>query len=207
VIIRSHIVLAIIVPLQFLYTAEALAGRDEAIERIHLEAFSILPPGGTEWQARSQPAQFEAGRLLDGNPLHTFVLKAKEYPPSPAPVDSLHELLLAVQAAAEKESRKPGRFKLTSHEVVEATRLALECVEYRKRWNDQAAPNAQGTKLLMGAHGLICIHPQARHRLIEVSYSYRSATGSLTTEQEHEGVRFLESVRARQKVAPGDESD
>lgn len=206
-IIRNDIVLATVISLQLLWAPEALAGRDEATERIDLEAFSILPPDGPAWQTRTRTAQFEAARLLDGNPIHTFALNAREYPPSPAPIESLQELLRAIQAATEKESRNPARFMLTSYEVTESTRLALECVEYRKRWNDNEVPIAHGTKLIMVAHGLICIHPQERHRLIEVSYSYRSATGTLTTEQEHEGVRFLESVRAWQSASPLDASD
>lgn len=196
-IIRSDIVLAIVASFQLLWTTEALAGRDEVMERVNLEAFSIVPPSGPAWKARTWPAQFEAGRLLDGNLRHTFALNAREYPPSPEPVESLQGLLLAIQAATEKESRNPARFTLTNYEVVESTRLALDCVEYRKRWDDNEGLKAHGTKLIMVAHGLICIHPQDRYRLIEVSYSYRSTTGSLTTAQEHEGVRFIESVQAR----------
>lgn len=207
VITRSHIALAIAASVSLLWAAESLAGRDEAVAPGELEAFSVLPPVGLEWQVRVHRGQFEAARSIGANALHTFILQAREYPPAPAPVESVQELALAVQAAAEKESRSPARYELTSQEAVEATRVALECVEYRKRWNDHGAPKTQGVKLIMSVHGLICIHPQERHRLIEVSYSHRSADGLLPAALEREGERFLGSLRPRPKAAPSAASD
>lgn len=203
----SCIALAIGISISLLWTAEALASRDESMARVELEAFSVVAPSGPDWQARKRPSQFEAARLLGGDTQHTFILNAREYPPAPDSVDSVEKLQAAIEASAEKEARSQARFELKSYEVIRATRIALDCVEYRKRWIDQEAPKANERESIMVAHGLVCIHPQQRNRLIEISYSHRSSNESLPAKREQEGTRFLESLRASSKAVFSDSND
>jgi hypothetical protein len=155
-----------------------------------------MAPYSSIWRSEKKSDQlFMAGRSLNGNPIHSFLLEAKEYPPAPTPVTSCQELLNVVQAAAEKEAEQPGRYEMVEHTESVVMQSDIPCVKYQKRWIDHGGRATQYKELKMGAVGLLCVHPQKPRHLIEVSYSYRSDSDSLPLEVEREGVSFLESLR------------
>jgi len=175
----------------------AFAAEDMAATRVELKAFSILPPFGADWRSQIGAGRLEAGRSLDGIPQHTIILIAEEYPLAPEPVASVAVLLDAFRAAAANEPRMAGRYELVSHSETTTDRLGMACVEYEKRWNDHGGHATQGQHLIMASHGLVCVHPRSARRVIEVSYSHRSATGMVPPEAVREGKRFLESLKPR----------
>lgn len=97
----------------------------------------------------------------------------------------------------EKEARTSERFELMSHSEQVIKQLGMECVKYHKFWKDRGAPATQYAKLVTVAQGLVCIHPESRKHLVEISYSTRNDLGVVPDEAKHEGERFIESLQAQ----------
>jgi hypothetical protein len=51
-------------------------------------------------------------------------------------------------------------------------------------------------KLLMVAHGFICIPPDLSDHLIEINYSSRNLSGNIPQELTNEGEAFINSLQA-----------
>lgn len=166
-------------------------------EKVALRWFSVRAPSAGPWQTHRESHFFEAARSLDGNPEHTFVLRVREFPTAPAPVSSGEKLLKHVTAAANKEQKGAGRFRLQRHSENLVQRSRMACVEYRKRWADRGGSATGGENRIMRARGLICVHPEAARQLVEISYSARDESGDLPLELQRVGRRFLTSLRAR----------
>lgn len=165
-----------------------------AADRLKLESFSVQPPAGSGWQRKTDQHSISIGRSIDGNPLHTFGMIIREYPPLPEPVGSINNILTPFSAAAKKEAQLPGRYLLTNHSETITQHLNMSCIKYEKKWKDQGGSSTGFRELIMAAHGLICIHPTSERKLVEVSYSHRSPSGVLSAKLEKKGKSFLQSL-------------
>ncbi len=180
-------VVAIVVPL-------VVIAENASSNRINLEAFSVEHPSDPSWRSRHSPGRVVLGRVLDNN-LHTFSLEAREYPPASVPVGNIYEVLGGYRYAVEKEAMNKGRFEITHHFERISLKRSMECIEYHKSWKDHGDEATSFNELTMVAHGLLCVHPDARERLIEVSYSVRNDSGIVPGDAQTEGSAFLASVR------------
>jgi hypothetical protein len=161
-----------------------------------LQAFVVRLPLNPEWLKKHSFNQINLGCSIDGSPLHTFSLTAREYPVAPEQINSVVTLLKHTVNAYNNEALKEGRYKLTSHSETTTNRLGINCVEYNKSWVDYGGISTLNKKLLMVAHGSICIHPDSSDRLIEINYSSRNLSGNIPQELINEGEAFINSLQA-----------
>lgn len=172
-------------------------------QRFQLPGFSVLPPTGPHWCAKSDSSivvfskNLFGGRALQSMPpqeevAHTFVATAYVAAvdgPRPGDAAALQTFIERwvgygrpgdMQSGIWRISNKPktgaesSRFTVVRFEAVEDTSLGATCVRYSADSEERGNPQAHGSIFVIEeGENYACLHPSSPDQLIMIGYSER----------------------------------